>query len=228
MTVPLLTRVDEGSEIAGNALPRDARWEPPRGPLPAHAPELERLREGDWEAFRVIFEAHYPRLIRLARSLLRDSTDAEDIVQDVFLRIWRDRGRLVIQKSLRTYLLAAVRNRVLDHLRGRTVERRWVDPMPETGEPQGIRHQGSGGGSDPATLAELEEAYRRAIAALPERCRTTFLLCRGEGLSYADTADVMGVSLGTVRTQMGRALGALRVSLEPFLTLLLVLTPLAG
>jgi RNA polymerase sigma-70 factor (ECF subfamily) len=181
---------------------------------------VERIRDGDRHAFEGLFRTHYSGLVRFARIQLGNGAEAEDVVHDVFLRIWRDRGRLVIERSFRTYLLAAVRNRVRDLLRHRAVERRWIDPL--TGAypsevPTPAPH------SDAAAVAELEAAIRQAVDALPDRCRTAFLLCREQELTYAEAAEVMEVRPATVKTQMARALASLRTALEPFLVLLLLL-----
>ena len=75
--------------------------------------------------------------------------------------------------------------------------------------------------SDGVEASELEAAIRTAIRGLPERCRTAFLLCREEELTYAQAAEVMGVSPATVKTQIARALASLRASLEPFMSVVL-------
>jgi RNA polymerase sigma-70 factor (ECF subfamily) len=184
---------------------------------------LERLRAGDEQAFELLFRSYYPGLLRFAHAHLGDRGEAEDVVHDVFLRVWRERERVGGDRSLRVYLLASVRNRVIDVVRHRAVRRRWVQ------EDAGEREDGGGGmlgvrapalASEGVELGELDAAIRQAVAALPERCRTAFLLCKEQELTYAQAAEVMGVSPATVKTQIARALAALRVSLEPFLTVL--------
>ena len=191
---------------------------------------FERLRAGSQEAFELLFRAHYPGLLRFACAQLRNRTDAEDAVHDVFLRIWRDRERLVDPGSVRAYLLAAMRNRVIDLLRRRTLQSRWMEPMTDGEDgriddrPQGLSaYDPAGSESDAASLAELDAAIRDAVARLPERCRTVFILCREEQLSYAEAAEVMGVSVSTVKTQMARALASLRSALGPYLPFIAVI-----
>jgi RNA polymerase sigma-70 factor (ECF subfamily) len=196
-------------------------------PAPTDQQLLERLRRGDEGAFEQVFRSYYPGLLRFAHAHLGDRGEAEDTVHDVFLRVWRERERLGGDRSLRTYLLAAVRNRVIDVVRHRAVRQRWVQ------EDGGAREEGASGvldarapslASEAVELNELDDAIRRAVAALPERCRTAFLLCKEQEMTYAEAAEVMGVSPATVKTQIARALAALRVSLEPFLTLLVATT----
>jgi len=182
-------------------------------------PELvERIRAGDPDAFEQAFRRLYPGLLRFARVQLAGGPDAEDVVHEVFLRVWRDRARLEPDRSLRNYLLTAVRNRALDVARHRAVARRTATLEREDAQ--------TAWPADPAEVSELETAIRACVAALPERCRTAFLLCRQQELTYAEAAAVMGVRTATVKTQVARALAALRAAIEPFLGILLALTTL--
>lgn len=192
-------------------------------PSPTDQQLLQRLREGDEHAFEVLFRSYYPGLLRFAHAQLEDRGEAEDVVHDVFLRIWRERERLGGDRSLRVYLLASVRNRVIDVVRQRAVRRRWVqEDSGRAGEVPGGSLSGRGPAlaSEAIELGELDAAIRRAVAQLPERCRTAFILCKEQEMTYAQAAEVMGVSPATVKTQIARALASLRLSLEPFLTVL--------
>lgn len=191
---------------------------------------LDRVRSGDRDAFELLFRTHYPSLLRFAHAQLRGDVDAEDVVHDVFLRLWSERTRLGPVRSLRSYLLTSVRHRVIDLIRHRKVEQRLI--VGSTDERPGANNglsvadiQSTHSESDAAALAELDEAIRRGVAALPERCRMAFLLCREQGLSYAEAAEVMGVSPATVKTQMARALASLRTAVDPYLAVLLAVSP---
>lgn len=171
---------------------------------------LDRLCGGDRSAFDAIFRAHYAELVRLAAGMLRDVAVAEELVQDVMLELWRRRESLAVTDSLRAYLLQSTRNRALNQLRHLRVER--------LGEPRA-----RGASSTPASaLAELVEteidvALQAAVAELPGRCRHVFELSRGQGLRYAEIAEVMGISVKTVEAQMGKALRILRERLANWL-----------
>ena len=190
---------------------------------------LDRIRAGDQHAFDELVRTHSHALLRFANAQLQNESDAQDVVHDVFVRIWSERERLGGDRSIRAYLLAAVRNRVIDKLRRFRLERRWMQSLPtdDEGEEQYPASAAIDPGteSDPASLAELDLAIRRAVAALPERGRTAFFLCRDQGLSYAEAARIMGVEPGTVKTHMVRALASLRTTLQPFLALLVTLPP---
>ena len=181
---------------------------------------LERIRAGDERAFEALFQSYAPGLVRFAMSHLNAHEEAEDVVHDIFLRLWNEPTLLQGARSARTYLLTAVRNRVIDVLRRRKLERRWIDTENAwSGSDQAriAEIPDPTGSVDRSELSELDVAIRDAIAQLPERCRAVFLLCRDQGLSYAEAAEVLGVSPVTVKSQMGRALASLRASLAPFL-----------
>ena len=171
---------------------------------------LARLREGETSAFDAIFRANYALLVRVAEAMLRDRASAEEIAQDVMLELWRRRELLAVTESVRGYLLQATRNRSLNALRHRAIERR--------NEPQ----LGDGVSRLPSTDAavrerEIEVAIHTAIGELPDRCRQVFELSRIEGLRYSEIASRLGISVKTVEVQMGKALRILRERLRPWL-----------
>ena len=170
---------------------------------------LERLRAGDQAAFDDIFRAHYPALVASAEAMLRDRAAAEEVVQDVLLELWRRRETLAIDTSLRAYLFRATRNRALNRIRHERVQRRGEPILAIADAPA------------PADVAlaehEIDDAVRRAIAALPPRCREVFELSRIRGLRYLEIAETLGISVKTVEAQMGKALRILRDRLAPFL-----------
>jgi len=171
---------------------------------------LARLRAGETSAFDAIFRANYALLVRVAEAMLRERGMAEEIAQDVMLELWRRREALELTDSLRGYLLQATRNRSLNAIRHRAIERR--------SEPQLV----DGVARSPSTDAsarekELESAIQAAIGSLPDRCRQIFELSRVDGLKYAEIATRLGISIKTVEVQMGKALRILRERLKAWL-----------
>lgn len=169
---------------------------------------LDRLRSGEQEAFEVIFRSHYPQLVGLAEVILRARAPAEDAAQDVMLELWRRRREIVLETSLRAYLLRATRNRALNQIRHRRVAER-------------VRPEALGPSAAPSADRDLAEqelraAIARAVGDLPERCREVFELSRVHGLKYAEIAQVLGISIKTVETQMGKAIRVLRERLSPW------------
>ena len=157
-----------------------------------------------------VFRAHYAHLVSFGQGFLGDRSAAEDVVQEVMLELWRRRGELVIQESLRAYLLRATRNRSLNQIRHSNVERR--------AEPHLIGEESiSAAGASQIVASELRTALTSAVAELSPACREVFELSRGQGLRYAEIASTLGISVKTVESQMGKALRHLRLRLAPWM-----------
>lgn len=167
------------------------------------------LRRGDEGAYATLFRTLYAGLVTAAERLLGDRAPAEDVAQDVMLELWRRRETLPDDVSLRGYLYQSVRNRALNRLRhARTAREAEPHVRPPTPSPP----------SDAAaTTGELEAAMRQAVADLPADVRETFLLSRVDGLTYAEIAAAVGMSVKTVEARMGRALRLIRERLAPWL-----------
>jgi RNA polymerase sigma-70 factor (ECF subfamily) len=179
----------------------------PHEPL-ADAEVVRRIRRGDRDAFEVLFRTYYAGLAAFVHRLVRSRAIAEELVQDVMLKIWLRREHLEEVDSLRTYLYRAARNHALNHLRRRRLEVLWATAPRE-------EHEGLTIGADELTAGdELARLARDSIDRLAHRCRQIFLLSRVDGLTYPEIARVLGISIKTVETQMGRALKALRASLH--------------
>ena len=136
---------------------------------------------------------------------------AEELVQDVFFKLWNKREQLAEIDALKTYLYRAARNTALNHLRRQKLELAHEEREAVKGEPSTVEST-----DDSASTAEVTEAVRRAIHRLPPRCREIFLMSRDGGLTYNEIASDLGLSVKTVETQMGRALKSLRVSLSQY------------
>lgn len=171
---------------------------------------IARLRLGDDAAFEHIYRTEFPRLAAVAAHLATPA-QADDLAHDVLYGLWARRQVLDPDTRIRPYLLAGVRFaaagavrrfQVADRLAGR-VEDAWYAAVPTA--------------DAPVLARERADAVGRAVQALPERCRQVFLLVRREGLSYAETADALGISIKTVEAQMSKALRRLRQDLQSLL-----------
>lgn len=183
---------------------------PAAAPQPSDDELAARLRDGDRAAFEGLFRAHYAPLVRHAARLAGSTAEAEELVQEVFLQLWSRRETLAIRESPVAYLYRGVRNRALNAVRHERVVRTWAQSQPpEAAEP-------AVASADTAAEDEVARAVRDAIAALPDRCREIFLLSREQGLTYAQIAATLGLSVKTIETQMGRALKSLRERLASF------------
>jgi RNA polymerase sigma-70 factor (ECF subfamily) len=171
---------------------------------------LTRIHDGDEQAFDVLFRRFYGPLTALAASLLGSRAVAEEVIQDVMLEVWRRRESIRLDESWRAYLFRSARNRALNELRHQQVERR--------GEPWARGEQSAAAPALTGLIdAELDEAIARAVAALDGPLRDVFSLSRTDGLSYAEIAEVLSISVKTVEARMSRALKELRLRLAPWL-----------
>ena len=173
------------------------------------APRSRAARADD--AWQAAFETHYVDLCEYVLRLVGSAEAARDIVHDLFLHLWDARGPRDSVRLNRPYLYVAARNWALKYLRHRRVAQAWIDrasheeaPVSDTPEDLCLRR-------------ELDAAVRRAIADLPQRCREIFVLRRRDQLGYREIALRLGVSLGTVKSQMWRATVRLKEQLAPHL-----------
>lgn len=161
-----------------------------------------------WEA---AFATYYVDLCEYVLRFVGSGAAAEDVVHDLFLQLWDTRGAPGQGRLSRPYLFVAARNRALKYLRHRRVVAAWIErasqeqaPLVDSPEDECLRR-------------ELDDAVQRAIAELPSRCREVFVLRRRDALPYDQIAARLGVSLGTVKSQMWRATVRLKERLMPFL-----------
>ncbi len=167
---------------------------------------LVRVAAGDAGAFRNLLDRHMGVVLAVARRMLRDDAEAEDVAQEAMLRLWRGAGSLDLGAyGLRPWLRRVASNLCIDRIRsGRRVD--VVDEVPET--PQA-----------PDQLASLEEVERaarvdQALKALPERQRTALVLFHFEGLSQVEVGAQMGVSDEAVESLLARARRSLKAALK--------------
>lgn len=160
-------------------------------------------------AFEAMFRAYYDSLVALAEWYVGSTETAEDIVDDVFLALWTQRDRVIVQESVRAYLFGATRNRALNAVRDRKTRARLLQQAKSDVIPLAVPE------TDAAVRAlDLRSAIERAIAQLPPRARTILTLHRQAGLSLAEIADLLGISARTVETHLARALKTLRRQLN--------------
>ncbi|HEX6751250.1 MAG TPA: RNA polymerase sigma-70 factor [Longimicrobium sp.] len=196
---------------------------PPAAPEAGDAADRElaaRVQSGDAAAFEALFRRYFDRLAAFAEGYVRAPEAAEDLTVDVFVRIWERRAEWNLRGTPRSYLYTAVRNEALAWLRRRRmVERAHAESVRDGRPPaMGAAPESSDAGVE---ARELAEAADHAILQLPERSREAFVLLRKHGLSYAEIAETMGISVKTVEVHLGRAFKFLRAQLAAFLAVLL-------
>lgn len=182
---------------------------------PNLAAALEQARRGDRDAFRVLVERHATAVFRLAYNMTGNQTDAEDMVQETFLRAWREIRRFDGRASFGTWLHRICANRTVDFLRSRN---RWQPAIagPDL-EHDPFRNMPSELPSPErsARSAQASAMLEPALAALSEIERTAFVLRHYEGLPIDEVARALGVQPGAARHSIFRAVRKLRRALEP-------------
>ncbi|MCB9283123.1 MAG: RNA polymerase sigma-70 factor [Lewinellaceae bacterium] len=168
-----------------------------------------RLRADDSSALQELFRVHYTAICRTLYRLVQDSHLAQDLAQNVFIRVWEKRMQLEVHTSWGAYLNQMAVREGLAHLR--KVHR--IDVREEIPD-QADTHTAE----DDALHGDLHTHYHQALDSLPPQCRTVFQLSRQEGLTYPDIAKEMGISVKTVENQMGKALRILREQLKEFIS----------
>ena len=163
----------------------------------------------DNDAFELMFRQHYGALATFALRYLRERAIAEELVQDLFADLWARRATWNPRPgSERAYLLAAVRNRALNLRKRNALERDWErdEAVADVRE----LHPHPAQSDHLLETAELEQQVNSALESLPERCRLVMHLRWREQLSYAEIAEVMGISVKGVENQLARGLERLR------------------
>jgi len=167
---------------------------------------LAALAAGDRSTFARVTKAHYDFVYRIAWRMLGGPGDAEDVAQDVFLRLWRNAGQVRDARSLRAWLARVATNLAIDRLRRRRPD--GPAEMPELADP----------GAGPERQAERRAAgdiVSAAIAGLPERQRVAIVLTYYEELANAEVAEALGVSVEAVESLLARARRKLKEVLDP-------------
>jgi RNA polymerase sigma-70 factor, ECF subfamily len=172
---------------------------------------IERRNE---VAFEQVFKQHYKNLHAYACSILKDEMAAEEMVQNVFYKLWERTDNLSINGSLAAYLYRAVNNESLNYLKHQKVRKAHGKFVVYRGEELTENTTGE------LQVKELEARLRIALNELPEQCRTIFQLSRFEELRYREIADQLGLSIKTVENQMGKALKLLRQKLADLLPII--------
>ena len=152
--------------------------------------------------FEIVFETTFARLVKYANSFLNDFNLCEDLVQEVFLRLWEKRNELQIQKSVNEYLFRSVRNKCINTIRNQKMEEIYQDEyLPKSGEEQFFSFQNS-------TEENIQLLYCAIEHLTPKRKQ---ILNYGLlGLKNQEIAEIMGISVNTLKTQKSHAYRKLR------------------
>lgn len=175
------------------------------------------LAQKDEAAFEKVFKTYFKNLHAYACTILKDEDEAEEMVQQVFFKLWDRAENLTFNGPIAAYLYRAIHNECLNYLKHQKVRSNHQLYVAHSMKNQAENGQGKMMGK------ELEIRYKKALEELPEQCRLIFQLSRFGDMKYREIADELDISVKTVENQMGKALKLLRQKLVEFLSVLFLL-----
>lgn len=173
---------------------------------------LNRIKEGDVKAFETLFKSYHTPLCLYAASITGSMEVAEEIVQDLFYYFWKERQKISLFGSVKSYLYRAVRNESIQFREHLHVREKYKDVVLSESSDEST--------SDPQEsleYKELEGLIDGALRKLPERRMKIFCMHRFQGMKYAEIASALSVSVKTVESEMSKALQVVRKEIEDYL-----------
>jgi len=167
-----------------------------------------RLKQGDMLAFDEIYHKYNKLLFGFAIRIVKFSHDAEDIVHDVFLKLWQNRTSIDEGMSFRSYLFTIAYNTTINIIRKRSVKEEYVEAL------KNLQDQGTNNVATEMEFNELNEKLQSALNELPQRQKEIYMLSRDEGLTYSQIAEKLSISVNTVENHMVKALKFLRTRID--------------
>ena len=164
---------------------------------------LKKIKEGDIKAFEELFRRYYFPLCCYAAGITGQMAVAEEIVEELFYVLWKERVRLQIFQSVKSYLYRATRNQSLQYCEHEEVRNRYREAVLNT--------------SNPEQYEELQKFINNTLEKLPVRRRQIFEMHRLEGRKYVEIATQLSLSVKTVEAEMTKALRTLREEVETYI-----------
>jgi RNA polymerase sigma-70 factor (ECF subfamily) len=168
---------------------------------------IRRIGEGDKGQFELLFRSSYSALVKYAKTLVKDHDTAEEIVQDLFFRLWQDKDKIKIESSLNGYLFRSVHNKCLHYFEHQKVVAKHSEEMTYK------REEAPQSPADILQHKELQARIASVLERLPERCGRIFYMNRFDGFKYSEIAEKLSISVKTVEANMGKALKEFRKEL---------------
>jgi RNA polymerase sigma-70 factor (ECF subfamily) len=185
---------------------------------------LEQIKQGNTKAFEAIYHDYYEMLCRFATQILRSSSLAEEVVDDVMFYLWDHRGDLNI-KYLRPYLLQAVRNQCLNKLESsayrKSLSTSEISIIEQLGYLSSIFDEEHP--LEQLLYKEKQNKLKEILSSLPEKSRKVFVTCRVEGKKYSEAAAELGITVNTVKYHLKKVSHLLMCALKETTLLLLII-----
>jgi RNA polymerase sigma-70 factor (ECF subfamily) len=181
---------------------------------------MSYLKKAEFES---LYKELQPRLYAYSRKFINDPETARDLVQDAFIKFWEDIDTSVIHTSIAAYLRKTVHNLCLLHLRRQQIHQRFENYLAfKLKEAELNFFSPDYGAYTPVFLKDMEDIIHKCIENLPPQSRRIFEMSRMKGMSYAEIANELGISIRTVENQMYRTLAIMKTELQDYLVVLLL------
>ena len=170
---------------------------------------IEGIQKGDFGAFENLFRKYHEELCNYAFQFFSDKDTVQEIVQDLFYKLWQKRDSITIHTSIRAYLYRAVYNNTLQVLR----EKNSLQSLDQMGS---FEQRVTDDYNSPLQVKELNIIIQRTLKSMPDKVREIFEMSRFDGLKYREIAELLSISVKTVEANMGRALKLFRKNLKDY------------
>lgn len=179
---------------------------------------LQLMAEGDKEAFAILYKRHWEDLFITAARALRGKNEAADVVQDVFLSIWKRKNELNLQGSLSAYLHTSVRYKCIHYIEKNITQRDYLARLAEMSVTASAPNAEMN-----LQVQETLRSINKAVAKMPPKMQEVYMLSRQECLSYKEIADLLGISVETVKKHIQHALQLIRQDMAPNIILFMIM-----
>jgi RNA polymerase sigma-70 factor (family 1) len=184
--------------------------------IPSDQELIDRIKVDDDDAFTQIYTRYWKALLSIAANKIKDLEEAEEIVQDIFVQLWKRRHELEITGELNNYLAVSVKYRVIKVLAKRQSQQKYLDYQSTRGLLLDNSTQ------EWLDFEELKVRLGELVARLPEKCRLVYQMSKESYCSQKQIAEVLNISEKTVEAHLSKATKSLRAGLTQFLTLTLL------
>ena len=184
---------------------------------------FDHIKTGDQKAFELLFSIYFARLNDFAKHVVKDDAISQDIVQDVFVKVWENKAKIE-SLHLEAYLFRLVRNRCIDSIKHLKVENNRMHEIEISSRWEEL-YRIDFIGNEPYVLIEqeLKNKIEKTITDLPDRCREVFIMSRMDGLKNKEIAEKLDINIKNVERHLNRALQSFRKNFTEELSIALII-----
>jgi RNA polymerase sigma-70 factor (ECF subfamily) len=189
---------------------------------------FDLVKTGDKKAFEQLFSIYFARLNDFARNVVKDDMISQDIVQEVFVKVWENESKIE-SLNLEAYLFRLVRNRCIDYIKYLKVRNNQLHEIRISSKYEEL-YRIDFMGNEPYVLIEqeLKAKIEKTIQSLPDRCREVFILSRIDGLKNKDIAEKLDINIKNVERHLSRALQSFHKNFTEELPVVIIVSVLSS